>query len=45
MLSKAFPHLSRAKVVALHGILYGVVTAPFLSEEAVEEIRKLLLKL
>jgi len=44
-LQKNFPHLSKAKVGALHAILQGVVTAPFLTAEALDEIFKLTQKL
>lgn len=40
MLARAFPHLSEKKIRALHGILYGVVTAPFLDDDAIEVIRQ-----
>lgn len=45
MLARAFPHLSPEKIVALHGMLYGVVTAPFLTDEAIVVIRDLALHL
>ncbi len=45
MLSAAFPHLAKEQIVALHSILYGVVSAPFLTDEAIEVIRSLLLHL
>jgi AcrR family transcriptional regulator len=45
MLREAFPHLSMSRVVGLHGILYGIVTAPFLTTEAIDEVRELLLHL
>lgn len=45
MLARAFPQLSPPKIIALHAMLYGVVTAPFVTDEAVEVIRKLAQKL
>jgi AcrR family transcriptional regulator len=41
MLTVAYPQLSRDQIVALHGILYSVVTAPFLTDEALEVLRRL----
>ena len=45
MLQRAHPHLSRRKIVALHGILWGVVTAPFLDDDAIDVIRERVLRL
>jgi hypothetical protein len=45
MLTRAFPKLGPSKIVALHAILYGVVTAPFLTDEAVDVVRDLVRKL
>lgn len=45
MLTSAFPHLSKTQVIALHGILYGVVMSPFLTPEATDLIRKLVPRL
>lgn len=42
MLASAFPHLAKEQIGALHGIFYGVVTAPFLTDEALDVIRALL---
>jgi len=36
-----FPHFSKAKIIALHAILQGVVTAPFLTADALNEIFEL----
>jgi len=40
-LQNFFPHLTRAKIIALHAILQGVVTAPFLTPESLDEIFEL----
>jgi AcrR family transcriptional regulator len=44
-LKELFPHLTQTKVIALHAILQGVATAPFLTKEAGDEILNLLEKL
>jgi AcrR family transcriptional regulator len=41
MLATAYPQLSPEKVGALHGIMHAVVTAPFLTDEALEVLRQL----
>jgi AcrR family transcriptional regulator len=41
MLATAFPKLSKHEIVALHGILYGVVMSPFLTDEAIDVVQKL----
>jgi AcrR family transcriptional regulator len=38
MLSRQFPGLTKGEITALHGIFYGVVTAPFLDEAAIKTI-------
>jgi hypothetical protein len=32
-LKSIFPHLSKEQIEALHSMLHGIVTAPFLSEK------------
>ena len=44
MLARAFPKLTPSKVTALHGLLYGIVTAPFLTDEAVDVLRDVALR-
>lgn len=41
-LQEHFPKMKPAEVRALHGILYAVVTAPFLDEEAIKGILKMI---
>lgn len=45
MLRTSFPHLSEDEVVALHGILHSVVTAPFMTDASIDVVRRLLLRL
>jgi AcrR family transcriptional regulator len=45
MLKKAFPKLSHEKILVLHAINQAVVTSPYLSVEALEQMHKLLLGL
>jgi hypothetical protein len=41
-LREAFPRLSEAKIVALHAMVHAVLTAPFLTDAAAKELRRLL---
>lgn len=41
MLARLFPRLLPAEIVALHGIFYAVVTAPFLDAAAIDLILRL----
>lgn len=40
-IKKSFPHLSMAKVLAIHGIFHGLITAPFITDAAIAEAAKL----
>lgn len=41
-LKKAHPHLSTAKILAIHGIFHGLVTAPFMTDAAIAEGSKVI---
>jgi len=45
MLARAFPKLTPDQVLALHGVLYAVVTAPFLTPESIAVLRNLVTKI
>ncbi|HWU43767.1 MAG TPA: TetR/AcrR family transcriptional regulator [Bdellovibrio sp.] len=44
-LQSNFPHFSKAKILALHALLFGTVISPFLTNEALAELEKLTRKL
>lgn len=35
-----FPHYSKSKIIALHGFFHGIVTAPFMDEDGIDEAVK-----
>jgi AcrR family transcriptional regulator len=41
-LRKTYPHLTNAQVIAIHGIFHGLITAPFMNDDAVAEVAELI---
>lgn len=41
-LRRTFPHLPNSQIIALHGVLHGLMTAPFVTDEAIRETTKAL---
>ena len=36
-LARAFPKLTKSQVLAVHGLFHGMISAPFMTEEALKE--------
>lgn len=41
-IKKAHPHLSMTKILAIHGIFHGLITAPFITDAAIAEGARLI---